>query len=292
MTDAKRYQPFYPLNREGDSFEAARAVVLPVPYEGTVCYGKGTGQGPAALCAASGFMEDYDEVLGLCPCEVGIHTLPPLTLSEKPENVARAVQQEVSRILDAGKFPLVIGGEHSISVGVFRALNQKYPGVGVVQFDAHTDLRQSYQGSAWSHACVMARIREDARDVLQLGIRSTSAEEVLSVRESGIGDSIGFMHQIRSGFFDWRKRIDSLPTRVFVTFDLDAFDLSVIRATGTPEPGGLTWTEADEILAYIFAHKEVVGCDVMELCGDSVPCAYSAARLVYRMIGRALCRPS
>ncbi|MBN2713284.1 MAG: agmatinase [Planctomycetes bacterium] len=291
MTESKgsMFPTFYANSGMVEDFDSAKAVVLPVPYEGTVCFGHGTSDGPAALLAASKYMEDYDEVLELCPCSVGIHTMQPPALPEAPEDVAKVVESEVGKILDAGKFPLVIGGEHSISGGVFRALNKKYPGIGVVQFDAHTDLRPSYQGYAWSHACVMSHIREDARDVVQLGMRSISSEEIDIIKESGIGDSIGPIHKIRNGSFDWRGKIDALPSDIFVTFDLDAFDLSVIRATGTPEPGGMTWTEADMILEYIFKNKNVVGCDIMELCGGSTPCAYSAARLAYRMIGRALC---
>ena len=279
------FPSFFNLTGELANFDSAKVAILPVPYEKTVSFLPGTAGGPRALLEASEQMEDYDEALGQIPCRVGIHTCDPLSLPEEPREALAQIEDKVGSLLDDSKFPVVIGGEHSISVATVRALRKVCPKLGVVQLDAHADLRSSYEGSPHSHASVMARIREETADVVQLGIRAVSSGEMDRVRSEGL--CVGFLHEMRDNRFDWRAAVAALPEHIFVTFDVDVMDLSVIRATGTPEPGGLSWQEASDILTHLFTTKRVVGFDLVELCGGDVPSAYSAARLVYRMIGLA-----
>lgn len=266
-----------------DSDRGPRVEVVPLPFEGTVSWGRGAAQGPAAFLDASTQVELYDEVLGFEPSRVGVVTrnLPGAPAdAEAAQEIAR---QETTRALSRGCFPVVVGGEHSLSHGVYRALAQQHPGIGVIQLDAHADLRESYENNRFSHACVMARIREHTDDVLQLGIRSLSSGEATRIADERL--AVGMMHTMRSGAFDVRAGLDALPEQVFLTLDVDALDLSLVRSTGTPEPGGFTWTEINDLLALIFATKSVVGLDVMELCGGDPPSAFTVARLVQRMIG-------
>ena len=273
-----------PPHSEGDEKgREPRVEVVPLPFEGTVSWGRGAAQGPAAFLDASTQVELYDEVLEFEPSRVGVVTRKLAGTPGDAEAAQEIARRETRRVLAQGRFPVVIGGEHSLSHGVYRALAQHHPGIGVIQLDAHADLREAFEGNPLSHACVMARIREHTRDVLQLGVRSLSTEEATRIAEEGL--AVGMMHRMRSGAFDVRAGLRALPHQVFLTLDVDALDLSLVRATGTPEPGGFTWTEINELLALIFSTKSVVGLDVMELCGGDPPSAFTVARLVQRMIG-------
>ena len=262
---------------------ASAVVVLPLPYEGTVTWGAGTARGPDALIEASCEVELYDEVLGFEPCHVGITTAPAPAMPVGARDAAEIARRETAAILERGRWPVVIGGEHSLSLGVYQALAARDPEIGVIQIDAHADLREEYHGSPYSHACVMARIREHTDDVLQLGIRSLSRGEAERIAREEL--AVAMMHELRSGRFDVEAALAALPRRVFLTFDVDALDLSLVRATGTPDPGGFLWDEINALLRTIFAFKQVVGMDLMELCGGDPPSAITAARLVQRMIG-------
>ncbi|MBN1809923.1 MAG: agmatinase [Planctomycetes bacterium] len=257
--------------------------VLPLPYEGTVSWGPGAAAGPEAFLRASAQVELWDEVLAFDYSSIGISTLPPAPMPASPADAVSAAELAVSRVLDDALFPLAVGGEHSLSYGVYRALAARNGDIGVIQLDAHADLRDSYQGSTFSHACVMARIRSHTDSVLQLGIRSLSAEEARLAAASGF--SIGYMHLLRDGSFDLDSALARLPDAVFITFDVDALDLSLVRSTGTPEPGGFTWPEINRLLRTIFSVKHVVGFDVMELSGGDPPSAFTVARLAARMLG-------
>lgn len=275
------------LNPGDDTPEAVvdhpRVAILPLPYEGTVSWHGGTAEGPRALLEASAQVETWDEMLECEPCRVGIVTHPAPTMPEGAEQAVEVARTETAALLDKDLYPVAIGGEHSLSYGVYRALAERYDDLGVVQFDAHADLRDSYEGTPFSHASVMARIREHTDRVVQLGIRALSGEEARRVRQCDW--SVGYMHDIRSGMFDVESAIDRLPQNIFITFDVDAMDLSVIRSTGTPDPGGFSWAEAMEMLEMIYRRKTVVGFDVMELAAGDAASAYAAARLVYRLIG-------
>lgn len=265
--------------------DKAAALILPVPYEGTVTYGKGTGGGPQAVIEASQQVELYDEYLDSEPWRQGIATLPALHPRESTEEMVQAVDQTVDRYVKPGRLVVTLGGEHSISGGAVAAHLRTYPEMGVVQLDAHADLRDTYEGTPWNHACVMARIRDliPSPRVLQLGIRSLSAEEAALARSRSY--SIVHARDIVQGRFEATNYLRHLPCEVYVTLDVDVFDPSVIRATGTPEPGGLDWYTVLGIMEHIFAAKRVVGFDVVELSAGDSPSAFTAARLIYRMIG-------
>ena len=265
--------------------DKAAALILPVPYEGTVTYGKGTGGGPQAVIEASQQVELYDEYLDSEPWRQGIATLPALHPRESTEEMVQAVDQTVDRYVKPGRLVVTLGGEHSISGGAVAAHLRTYPEMGVVQLDAHADLRDTYEGTPWNHACVMARIRDliPSPRVLQLGIRSLSAEEAALARSRSY--SIVHARDIVQGRFEATNYLRHLPCEVYVTLDVDVFDPSVIRATGTPEPGGLDWYTVLGIMEHIFAAKRVVGFDVVELSAGDGASAFTTARLIYRMIG-------
>jgi agmatinase len=271
--------------------ENAAFFILPVPYEGAVSYGAGTADGPDAIIHSSAFLELYDETLKKETCSAGIITLKPLKVSKQSENVTEFVRSGVGEILDTGGFPIVIGGDHSISTGFCRAVQEKYGSVSVIQIDAHADLRESYQGNPYSHASVMARIREITSQTLQIGIRSLSRAEADRIERESL--DVCFMDDFRSGEYDLESKIEKIENPVFLTLDVDALDWSVVRSTGTPEPGGFLWDEILTLLDYIFKSKQVVGFDVVELCGnpDDPNSAFAIAKLIYKMIGFNTRRP-
>ncbi|MBM4149789.1 MAG: agmatinase [Lentisphaerae bacterium] len=265
--------------------DSASVVVQPIPYDGTASWGKGASEGPAAIIEASCQVEFYDELLRREPREAGIWTAPAPAVPADPSAAVETARAATASIVESGRLPVILGGEHSLSYGVYLALAARWPDIGVVQFDAHADLREEYSGTRFSHASVMARIREHTDRVVQLGIRSLSGEEAAEIAANRW--QVGFMHEIRSGGFDLERALSGLPEHVFVTFDVDALDLSLVRSTGTPEPGGFTWTEVTGMLSRIFGMRKVVGFDLMELCGGDPASAFCAARLTHRMIGWA-----
>lgn len=264
-------------------FSTSGVVILPVPYEGTVSYGKGTKSGPSAILKASKIVEDYDVELGFEPYKRvgGIHTADPVKFSKDPH---KQVYSAVKRIISAEKFPLMLGGEHSITYGAVKASKEAYPDLSVLQFDAHADLRDSYHGNKHSHACIMRRIRPMCPAV-QVGIRSQDREEADYIKEYGLRKSIFYAHEYDDSKIP--SILKGLTDDVYITVDVDGFDPSVIPATGTPEPGGLYWYQVLSILKEVFARKNVVGADVVELAPkkDLHYADYTIAKLVYKMIG-------
>jgi agmatinase len=270
-------------------YDRARVVVLPAPYEGTVSYGAGAARGPQAILDASEQLELFDEELGYEPFRCGIWTAPALALSsEVPERAVDLVAARVGALLDDRKWVVTLGGEHSITAGAVRAAVERYPGLHVVQLDAHADLRDSYQKQRFSHACAMARCLEHA-PVHAVGIRSYSRQEVESMRAAG--DRYRVVHAWETGSAGWIERVlgPVRGTPVYLTIDVDAFDPSIVPATGTPEPGGLAWRPALELLAALFHTAHVVAADAVELApipGLSHP-DFTVARLVHKLIGWA-----
>lgn len=268
----------------------AAAVVIPVPYDLTSSWVKGADRGPAALIDASQYVELYDTETECEAYAAGIATRVPVICAEGPERMSRKVRDVVGTELDAGRVPIVLGGEHSVTIGAVQAAVERHPGLSVLQIDAHADTREEYQGSPFSHACVMARVREWC-PIVQVGIRSVDAGEMAALNR----ERVFFGHQV-AGNPDrsWIDRAVSLLTDdVYVTIDLDAFDPSVLPATGTPEPGGLNWHEVTALLDAVVApsrdrRRVVVGFDVVELCPAERPAtgdyssAFTAAKLVYR----------
>ena len=209
------------------AWEQSSIAILPLPYEGGVSYGKGTSKAPDSVIEASRYLETYDEVLEFEPIRSGISTLEPPPLKLEGRGILDCVYRYTQRILEQDKYLVLIGGDHSISSGFFKALKEIYGSLGVIQIDAHADLRNSYDGSPLSHACVMSRIREMTSHTLQIGIRSMSAEEARRIKEEDI--RLVTMHEFRSGDFVLDDLIEDLPQRIFLTLDVDAFDLSLIH---------------------------------------------------------------
>lgn len=269
-------------------WEEAGVVLIPVAYDLTTSYGTGTRHGPLALLQASTQMELYDEELGRTPIDIGVHTLPPVEqIVSGPREMAEQVAESVGKVLDAGKMPVLIGGDHSISIGAFRALAARNVLATVVQLDAHADLRSEYQGSPFSHACVMARAREQF-DCVQLGIRSASQPEIERIRRDRL--AVFMARQLREDGEGLAARItDLLGRRVYLTIDLDVLDPSIMPATGTPEPGGLQWSDLLALVRAVTRDREVVGFDIVELSpipGLHAP-DFTAARLLNKVLGYA-----
>ncbi len=278
--------PFLGLPEEkAKSLEDAQVIVVPFGYEGGVSYGKGAAAAPEAVLKASHYLELYDEVLDAEPFRVGIATLAQPEIPRQPEAMRDVLAATTGTLLDRGKFVAVIGGDHSITSGFVQAIADRHEAFGVLQLDAHADLRDSYEGSPLSHACVMARIREITPHTLQVGIRSLSVEEARLVKDENL--SLCTMHRFRRGEFDLDAALQRLPEKLFITADVDVFDWSVIASTGTPEPGGMLWDECMDLLTTVFHSKTVVGFDVVELAHrDHDPNSpFATAKLIYKMIG-------
>ena len=267
-----------------------------MPYDGTSTWQKGADRGPAAIVAASAQVELYDIETSSEVYRVGIHTQEPLTEAGTPEGMTAAVRERVEAALASSRFPVLLGGEHSVSLGAVQACAGRYPGLSVLQLDAHTDLRPEYQGSPFNHACVMARVRELC-PIVQVGIRSMDVAEKATLDPArvffaegitGRADAARRLAGMRSAFArrSWmREALRLLGPRVYVTVDLDVFDPSVLPSTGTPEPGGLDWYEVTALLRLVAESREVVGFDVVELCpGDNPASDFLAAKLVYKLL--------
>ena len=263
---------------------------MPVPYDSTVTARAGARDGPDAIIASSGDIEHYDIGLGYEPYRHGIFTSPAVAVTnESPEAMINRVHAVAGDFLEAGKFLVTLGGEHTIAVGSFRAHRDRYAGLSVLAIDAHADLRDEYQDTRYNHACSLRRMLDDG-PLTQVGLRSAAAEEAQLIRER----SLPFFspRQLRR-LPDLSSIVDSLSDLVYVTIDLDGIDAGEFAAVGTPEPGGLRWDEVSELMEAVAAKKRIVGFDLMELAPDLGPtaCSYAAAKLAYRMIGLALGPP-
>jgi agmatinase len=278
-------RPFLDPGSEYTDFDQAAVVIVPIPYEGGVSYGTGTAQAPEAVIAASHQLELYDEVLKGEPFRMGIATVVPPPLPADPSELQATVYRCTAELVDQDKFVVLIGGDHSVSNGFARALHTKHGSLSVIQIDAHADLRDTFENSRLSHACVMSRIRELTDDTLQIGIRSMSGEEAQRIEREDL--AVCTMSMYRTGEFDIEAAIDELQDPVFLTVDVDAFDWSVIQSTGTPEPGGFYWDEALELLEKIFDRKNVAGFDVVELSAPAhdANSPFAVAKMIYKMLG-------
>jgi agmatinase len=266
------------------SFDESKVVVLPVPVDRTTSYVSGTRNGPHEILQASSHMELWDEEVGADVHGVGIFTLPEMELpfGELPE-VMEEIQRVASEILSRGKFLVTLGGEHSITPPLVAAAAAQYKGLSVLQIDAHADLRDSYMGTRHNHACAMRRSLDYAR-LTQVGIRSMSTEEAEAA--PGLNTTI-FYDALMRRDPDWIARVvDSLTGPVYITIDVDGLDPAIMPATGTPEPGGLSWYEALALLRATIARHQVVACDVVELSplpGVMAP-NFLCAKLVYKIL--------
>lgn len=279
---------FLNLPPEDSDIESAKVVVIPFPYEATTSYRGGTKEGPAAILTASAQVELYDDELDWNPYEVGVATTA--TVWPTRESYEAALQQigdVTAAALDKGLFPIVLGGEHAISLGPVRATLEKYPDLAVLQIDAHADLRQEYEETIYSHASAMARLVDLGCPLVQVGIRNISEGEMKWWREKK-PSTIFWARDYCRGKHTVEEVLDALGDRpVYLTIDLDGLDPSVIPGTGTPEPGGLSWYQALDLLRPLLERKNVVGCDILELspiAGENVS-EFAAAKLIYKIIG-------
>jgi len=262
-------------------YETAAIAVLPIPYDGTSTWIKGADRGPAALLEASANMELYDIETDSEVYQRGITTLPPVQCPADPGEMAKCVYSAARRVIDDSKFLVGIGGEHSVSSGLVRAVYERFDGLSVLQLDAHSDLREEYDGSPFNHACVMARIKEYC-PIVQVGVRSMDSLEKKNLDL----DRVLFAHE----WFDHPDPLGWINVRlsenVYLTIDLDIFDPAVMPSTGTPEPGGLWWYDVMRIISGVAAQKNIVGFDVVELCPDPTNKApdFMAAKLIYRTL--------
>ncbi|MEO0926318.1 MAG: agmatinase [Cyanobacteria bacterium J06643_13] len=275
------------------TYDEAKVIILPIPYEKTTTYRKGCENGAAAIINASDQLEAYDIELNREICQqTGIFTVETIASTKlnsdlTPEMMLREVHQRVSELIKDGKFVIALGGEHSITAGIVSAyqasLSEPFT---VIQIDAHGDMRHSYEGSIYNHACVMRRVLDLELPTLPVGIRSICLEEAELIRDLKIP-----MQWAKDIYRDpqWiEKAIAAISTqKVFITIDLDGLDPSLMPGVGTPEPGGLNWYELTKFLRQVFLQCQVIGCDVMELAptSDSVVSEFTAAKLVYKLIG-------
>lgn len=278
------------LGLEGrDCADDALGVVLPVPYEATTTYMRGTARGPAAILQASAQVEYYDEWIEDEARRFGVRTLPPLEFEGPPEALAERLETEVGTLLDGGRFPLVLGGEHSLSLGPLRAALKRRPEIVFVHLDAHPDLRDEYEGTRYGHGCFMRRILDEGGRVVAFGIRAVSPEERDLYRSQDRARAIFARELLALPPVERVQRILAAvpPGPIWLTFDVDGLDSSVIPSTGTPEPGGVDWFTVSELLASFDREgREVLGADLVELMPQPGHHAsdFAAARLAHRML--------
>ncbi|MHC4373397.1 MAG: agmatinase [Planctomycetota bacterium] len=285
MPSKQQFGDFEPLYTNPDT---ARIAILPVPYDGSSTWVKGADKGPQAILEASYNLEFYDIETDSEAFRKGIFTEPAVEGLDKPEQVAKAVCQRATGMLDKGKFPVILGGEHSVSIGAFEAMANCYDDLTVLQLDAHADLRDSYESSTHSHACVMARAKEYA-PIVQVGIRSMDISEKKNMDPERIFLARDMCHH--QGV-EWIERVVSLLTEnVYLTIDLDVFDPSVMPATGTPEPGGLEWYDMIALIRAVCSRRNLVGFDIVELCPREHLWAsnFLAAKLLYKTLTYKFC---
>lgn len=283
---------FLGLSDAESRYADSAGVVVPAPWERTVSYGGGTAGGPRAILEASAYVELYDEVLREEPWRTGgIHTAAPVAPGDDdPGAIVGALEEVAAGLWADGKFPLFLGGEHSITTGPVRAARAAFEDLSVLQLDAHADLREEYEGSKWSHACVMRRVHELGVPVVPVGIRAVSVEEAEFIADEGL--SVFWSHRIAQSEEWIDTALNALTDTVYLTFDVDFFDPSLVPATGTPEPGGGFWHDTLRFLGHVFEEKRVVGMDLVELAPISGLHApdFVCARLAHRCLGYAFRR--
>lgn len=286
---------FLAIEEQYSDLDTASIAIVSAPYEHTVSYGGGAERGPSAILEASAFVEFYDDEFDRELCfDKGIATVKPIKFDGATDAKAlERIEHQVAALLDMEKFVVTLGGEHTISAAPIAAHLRHYPGMSVLQFDAHSDLRDTYQGSPYSHASVMARVAEfvEPRRITQVGIRAQCVEEAHFIRSNGVHTF--YASAIRRGLHgtDWQQAVvDTLARDVYVTFDVDCFDPAIMPSTGTPEPDGLLYSETLDVLRRLVASgRRIVGFDVVELApvrGVEHP-NLTTARLVYKMLNLA-----
>jgi agmatinase len=271
--------------------EHSQVVIIPCPYEATTSYGKGTKNGPQAILEASQQVELFDDELWTESYKIGIHShdeinVPPVTGDSK--RPFQELYETVKPIVEFGKFPIILGGEHSLTLGAVRACADRYHDLSILQIDAHADCRKSYEGNPYSHASVSYHLYKSALIkplITQVGIRNISAEEVAWMESEKPNINIYWArHQDRWNFHDI---VATLSDNVYLTIDVDGLDDSIMPATGTPEPGGMNWYQLMDLIKVLCIKKNVVAADIVELspiAGLNAP-NFLCAKLLYKIIG-------
>src|SRR5256884_7608819 len=271
---------------EFSSFDNSRIIVWPINYEGTVSYGGGTGKGAEAIINASRNMELYEDETDAEVYKLGIHTVDESPSIDPPERMMNSLYDRAQQLVGSGKFVTMIGGEHSVSAPVIRAHAEKYPNLSILQIDAHADLRDTYDGTRYSHASIMARVVKDMRiPAVQVGIRSISVDEARVI--DGLPTRIFWAKDIVGRADWWDEATDALTENVYLTIDIDGLDPSLVSATGTPEPGGLGWYETIGLIRTLARKRNIVGMDLTEYSyveGQNAS-AFLCAKLIYKTLG-------
>ncbi|MGO4920268.1 agmatinase [Maribacter spongiicola] len=278
MSTSKNYAG---ISDEFAQLEKSKIILIPVPYDGTSTWGKGADKGPDAFLEASENMEMYDIETDSEVYRQGIHLTAPITENSSPEAMVNEVHSITKDFIKRNKFVTLFGGEHSISIGSIRAFNECFDNLTVLHIDAHADLRESYEGTKYNHACAVYEANQTT-NLVQVGIRSMDIIEKTLMDD----DKTFFAHDMVNDEYWTDKVIEAMTENVFITFDLDAFDPSIMPSTGTPEPGGLLWYETLEFLKQVFEDKNVVGFDIVELCPNKNEKSsdFLAAKLYYKML--------
>ncbi|SEL61884.1 agmatinase [Maribacter orientalis] len=278
MSTSKNYAG---IADEFAQLEKSKIILIPVPYDGTSTWGKGADKGPEAFLEASENMELYDIETDSEVYKQGIYLTDPITENSSPEAMVNEVHTITKDFIKRNKFVTLFGGEHSMSIGSIRAFNECFDDLTVLQIDAHADLRESYEGTKYNHACAVYEANQTT-NLVQVGIRSMDAIEKTLMDE----EKTFFAHDMVNDEYWMDKVIETMTDNVFITLDLDAFDPSIMPSTGTPEPGGLFWYETLEFLKQVFEDKNVVGFDIVELCPNKNDKSsdFLAAKLYYKML--------
>jgi len=268
------------LPAQYSGFKNSAVVILPVPFDKTSSWIEGSDKGPRAIINASKNMELYDIETASEVYTRGIHTAKEIT-SDTSKSMIDTVHRHVKKLLNAGKFSVVLGGEHMVSLGAIKAHAEQFDNMSILHLDAHSDMRDSYEGDKYSHACIMARAKEVTNNIVSVGIRSMDSSELDNINQK----SCFYASDIRKSDNWIEKATKKLTKNVYVTIDLDVFDPSIMPSTGTPEPGGLGWYEVLDLLENVSKKKNIVGFDVVELCPSKNPAPdFMAAKLIYKLL--------
>ena len=266
------------------TFDTAKAVILPIPLESTTSYVPGTRNGPREILVASSHMELWDEETNSDVHGVGIYTLPEMELPfDDMADLMAEIRRVTAAIIERDKFPVILGGEHSITAPVVAAIAARHPALSVLQIDAHADLRDTYMGTRHNHACAMRRVLEYAR-CTQVGIRSLSTDEAKIA--PSLATRIFYDVSMRQDTHWIERVVESLGETVYITIDADGMDPAIMPSVGTPEPGGLSWYEMLALLRAVISKRRVVGCDLVELCPipGMVGPNFLCAKLIYKIL--------
>jgi agmatinase len=269
------------IAKKFSKIESAKIVLIPVCYDGTSTWQKGADKGPSAFLEASENMELYDIETNSEVYKKGIYLSDSISDFDSPDEMIDTVYKITKKYISKNKFVTIFGGEHSISIATVKAFNDSFDDLSVLHIDAHADLRQVYEGTKYNHACAMYEANQNT-NLVQVGIRSMDVEEKNVMNQ----DNVFFTHELASNEYWIDDVIEKLSKNVFISFDLDAFDPSILPSTGTPEPGGLFWYETLDFLRRVFNEKNVVGFDIVELCPNEIDKSsdFLAAKLYYKML--------